>query len=103
MSSLPIANLPTASLGFWCLVYVRVHVHVRVCVRVCVRVPPTQNPKGELILSLPTDAKGQFAFTSHVPGEHQVCLSTTNSHWFGEARKLVRRAVKLSSREALAL
>lgn len=46
-----------------------------------------KNPNQEIVLTHVCDAEGRFAFTSHVGGEHLVCLSTNTSHWFGTTHK----------------
>ena len=42
------------------------------CLRVCVCV-------SQVILSRQYGSEGRFTFTSHTPGEHQICLHSNSS------------------------
>lgn len=40
-------------------------------------------------------AEGRFTFTSHTAGEHQICLHSNSTAWFGGG-KLVSRLLTVS-------
>jgi len=39
------------------------------------------DPEKKVILSRSYGSDGQFSFTSHSPGEHQVCISSNSTKW----------------------
>merc|ERR1712146_779905 len=41
------------------------------------------DPNDDTVMSKDYEAKGRFAFTSHDPGEHTICLHTNSTRWFG--------------------
>lgn len=44
------------------------------------------DPRNEQLLVHELAAEGKFGFTSVVGGEHLICLATTTSSWYGQAR-----------------
>ena len=48
-----------------------------------------RDPDDKMILSRVYSSEGKISFTSHVPGEHVICLYSNSSSWFSGAQ-LVR-------------
>jgi p24 family protein alpha len=42
-----------------------------------------RDPEQKVILSKLYSAEGRFSFTTHMPGEHVICLYSNSSAWFG--------------------
>lgn len=42
-----------------------------------------KDPEQKVILSKLYSAEGRFSFTSHMPGEHIICLYSNSTAWFG--------------------
>lgn len=42
-----------------------------------------KDPEDKVILSKLYSAEGRFSFTTHMPGEHVICLYSNSSAWFG--------------------
>ncbi|XP_065827665.1 transmembrane emp24 domain-containing protein 4-like [Oscarella lobularis] len=42
-----------------------------------------KDPADKIVLSKFYAAEGRFAFTSHSPGEHTICLHSNSTRWFG--------------------
>lgn len=42
-----------------------------------------QDPNSKVVLSRTYAAEGRFAFTSQMAGEHEICLFSNSSAWFG--------------------
>merc|ERR1711924_208682 len=58
-----------------------------------------RDPSDNVIMSKDYEAEGRFAFSTHEPGEHQICLySNTTSGWFGG--EMMRIHLKLTVGEA---
>ncbi|CAF1902672.1 unnamed protein product [Rotaria magnacalcarata] len=45
-----------------------------------------KDPDDKIILSKLYTSEGRFTFTSHIPGEHIVCLYSNSSSWFGKQK-----------------
>jgi len=41
-----------------------------------------KDPEDKIMLSKVYSSEGRFSFTSHVPGEHVICLYSNSSKWF---------------------
>jgi hypothetical protein len=41
-----------------------------------------RDPDDKIIMSKVYSSEGRFTFTSHVPGEHVICLYSNSSKWF---------------------
>ena len=54
-----------------------------------------KDPDDKIVLSKLYTSEGRFSFTSHIPGEHIICLYSNSTAWFG-GQKLVslRRTTK---------
>lgn len=52
-----------------------------------------KDPDDKIVLSKLYTSEGRFTFTSHIPGEHVICLYSNSSAWFG-TQKLVRFSTK---------
>jgi hypothetical protein len=48
-----------------------------------------KDPDEKIILSKVYTSEGRFTFTSHIPGEHVICLYSNSTAWFG-GQKLVK-------------
>jgi hypothetical protein len=48
-----------------------------------------KDPNSKILLSKLYTSEGRFSFTSHMPGEHVICLHSNSSAWF-TGQKLVR-------------
>ncbi len=46
------------------------------------------DPDDKIVLSKLYTSEGRFTFTSHIPGEHVICLYSNSTAWFG-GQKLV--------------
>jgi len=42
-----------------------------------------KDPDEKVVLSKLYTSEGRFSFTSHIPGEHVICLYSNSSAWFG--------------------
>lgn len=42
-----------------------------------------KDPEQKVLLSKLYSAEGRFTFTTHMPGEHVICLYSNSSAWFG--------------------
>ena len=42
-----------------------------------------KDPSSRVILSRHYAEEGRFVFTSHLPGEHSICIGTNSSRWYG--------------------
>lgn len=42
-----------------------------------------KDPEQKMILSKLYSAEGRFSFTTHMPGEHVICLYSNSTAWFG--------------------
>ena len=42
-----------------------------------------KDPGTRVILSRHYAEEGRFVFTSHLPGEHSICIGTNTSRWYG--------------------
>ena len=42
-----------------------------------------KDPGSRVILSRHYAEEGRFVFTSHLPGEHSICIGTNTSRWYG--------------------
>ena len=42
-----------------------------------------KDPDEKIILSKLYTSEGRFTFTSHIPGEHVICLYSNSTAWFG--------------------
>ena len=42
-----------------------------------------KDPGSRVILSRHYAEEGRFVFTSHLPGEHSICIGTNSSRWYG--------------------
>lgn len=40
-----------------------------------------KDPAGKILLSKSYGAEGAFTFTSHTPGEHQICIHSNSTKW----------------------
>ena len=47
-----------------------------------------KDPEDKIVLSKLYTSEGRFSFTSHIPGEHVICLYSNSTAWFG-GQKLV--------------
>lgn len=47
-----------------------------------------KDPDDKTVLSKLYTSEGRFTFTSHIPGEHVICLYSNSTAWFG-GQKLV--------------
>ncbi len=47
-----------------------------------------KDPDDKIVLSKLYTSEGRFTFTSHIPGEHVICLYSNSTAWFG-GQKLV--------------
>ena len=47
-----------------------------------------KDPDDKIVLSKLYTSEGRFSFTSHIPGEHIICLYSNSTAWFG-GQKLV--------------
>ena len=47
-----------------------------------------KDPEDKIVLSKLYTSEGRFTFTSHMPGEHVICLYSNSTAWFG-GQKLV--------------
>ena len=43
------------------------------------------SPSDEVMMSKLYGAEGNFSFTSHIPGEHKICLQSNTSSWFSNS------------------
>ncbi|CAF0827861.1 unnamed protein product [Rotaria sp. Silwood1] len=43
-----------------------------------------KDPDDKVVLSKLYTSEGRFTFTSHIPGEHIICLYSNSSAWFGK-------------------
>ena len=41
------------------------------------------DPEQKIVLSKVYSSEGRFSFTTHMPGEHLICLYSNSSAWFG--------------------
>jgi hypothetical protein len=48
-----------------------------------------KDPDEKIVLSKLYTSEGRFTFTSHIPGEHVICLYSNSTAWFG-GQQLVR-------------
>ena len=53
-----------------------------------------KDPDDKTILSKVYTSQGRFSFTSHIPGEHVICLYSNSTAWFG-GQKLVDKILEL--------
>ncbi|XP_074642367.1 transmembrane emp24 domain-containing protein 4-like isoform X2 [Tubulanus polymorphus] len=53
------------------------------------------DPEGKSIISRTYAAEGRFTFTSHSSGEHQVCLHSNSTAWFGGGQLRVHLDVQV--------
>jgi len=42
-----------------------------------------KDPEQKIVLSKLYSSEGRFSFTTHMPGEHLICLYSNSSAWFG--------------------
>lgn len=42
-----------------------------------------KDPDEKVVLSKLYTSEGRFTFTSHIPGEHVICLYSNSTAWFG--------------------
>lgn len=42
-----------------------------------------RDPEQKVILSKLYSTEGRFSFTTHMPGEHVICLYSNSTAWFG--------------------
>ncbi len=42
-----------------------------------------KDPEQKVVLSKLYSAEGRFSFTTHMPGEHVICLYSNSTAWFG--------------------
>jgi hypothetical protein len=42
-----------------------------------------KDPDEKIVLSKLYTSEGRFTFTSHIPGEHVICLYSNSTAWFG--------------------
>jgi hypothetical protein len=42
-----------------------------------------RDPEQKIVLSKLYSSEGRFSFTTHMPGEHVICLYSNSSAWFG--------------------
>lgn len=54
-----------------------------------------KDPDEKIVLSKLYTSEGRFTFTSHIPGEHVICLYSNSTAWFG-GQQLVRSKISLS-------
>ncbi|CAF0920474.1 unnamed protein product [Rotaria sordida] len=45
-----------------------------------------KDPDDKIVLSKLYTSEGRFTFTSHMPGEHLICLYSNSSAWFGRQK-----------------
>ncbi|XP_067938373.1 transmembrane emp24 domain-containing protein eca-like [Watersipora subatra] len=54
-----------------------------------------QDPDDQELLSRMYAAEGRFTFTSHTPGEHQICLHSNSTAWFGGGKLRVHLDIQV--------
>ncbi|XP_074599286.1 transmembrane p24 trafficking protein eclair [Brevipalpus obovatus] len=53
------------------------------------------DPDDKIILSKVYSSEGRFSFTSHVPGEHVICLYSNSSRWFAGSQLRVHLDIQV--------
>ncbi|KAF3424136.1 hypothetical protein E2986_00577 [Frieseomelitta varia] len=54
-----------------------------------------RDPDDKMILSRVYSSEGKISFTSHVPGEHVICLYSNSSSWFSGAQLRVHLDIQV--------
>uniref|UniRef100_A0A4D5R9D2 Transmembrane emp24 domain-containing protein eca-like n=1 Tax=Scolopendra viridis TaxID=118503 RepID=A0A4D5R9D2_SCOVI len=54
-----------------------------------------KDPEDKIILSKVYSSEGRFTFTSHLPGEHVICLYSNTSKWFSGTQLRVHLDIQI--------
>ena len=54
-----------------------------------------RDPDDKIILSKVYSSEGKFTFTSHMPGEHVICLYSNSTKWFSGSQLRVHLDFKV--------
>ena len=60
-----------------------------------------RDPEDKIILSKVYSSEGKFTFTSHMPGEHVICLYSNSTKWFSGSQLRVHLDIQVSHRYQL--
>ena len=54
-----------------------------------------RDPDDKIILSKVYSSEGKFTFTSHMPGEHVICLYSNSTKWFSGSQLRVHLDIQV--------
>ena len=54
-----------------------------------------RDPEDKIILSQVYSSEGKFTFTSHMPGEHVICLYSNSTKWFSGSQLRVHLDIQV--------
>ena len=55
-----------------------------------------RDPDDKIILSKVYSSEGKFTFTSHMPGEHVICLYSNSTKWFSGSQLRVHLDIQVT-------
>ena len=57
-----------------------------------------RDPDDKIILSKVYSSEGKFTFTSHMPGEHVICLYSNSTKWFSGTQLRVHLDIQVRTK-----
>ena len=60
-----------------------------------------RDPDDKIILSKVYSSEGKFTFTSHLPGEHVICLYSNSTKWFSGSQLRVHLDIQVKAEETI--